>query len=43
MLAPDIVMACLDGTQPVRLTANSLFNTKLPLGWDGQRRLLGFA
>lgn len=43
MLAPDIVIACLDGTQPVRLTAHSLFNTELSVGWDDQRRLLGFA
>jgi site-specific DNA recombinase len=43
-LAPEIVDAILTGDQPVELTANRLrlFGT-LPLDWNRQRELLGFA
>ena len=42
MLAPDIVLACAEGTQPVRLTAASLLDADLPMRWQDQRELLGF-
>jgi site-specific DNA recombinase len=43
-LAPDIVEAILDGRQPVELTAARLKRVRdLPVSWDDQRRLLGFA
>lgn len=43
-LAPDIVAAIVDGRQPIGLTANRLMaNTRLPLEWQAQRELLGFA
>ena len=39
-LAPDIV----DGCQPIGLIADRLVaNTRLPLEWQAQRELLGFA
>jgi DNA invertase Pin-like site-specific DNA recombinase len=42
-LAPDIVTAILEGRQPVELTSRSLLRiSDLPLGWDEQRRALGF-
>jgi site-specific DNA recombinase len=42
-LAPDIVVAILDGKQPVDLTANKLMaDTRLPLDWRAQRAALGF-
>jgi len=42
-LAPDIVTAILDGRQPVTLTANKLMaDTRLPIDWAEQRRVLGF-
>ena len=42
-LAPDIVVAILDGRQPPELTANQLMrDTRLPLEWTAQRQLLGF-
>jgi len=43
MLAPDIVMACVEGTQPVHLTAARLLEAQLPMRWQDQRKLLGFA
>jgi len=43
MLAPDIIENCPDGTQPMRMTARTLLAAELPISWDGQRRLLGFA
>jgi hypothetical protein len=44
LLAPDIVGAILDGHQPPELTANRLMNdTRVPLDWGEQRRVLGFA
>ena len=40
-LAPDIVMAILDGRHPPQLTANRLMDdTRLPLDWTAQRELL---
>ena len=43
-LAPDIVVAVLDGKQPVDLTASKLMaDTRLPLDWRAQRAALGFA
>ncbi len=42
-LAPDIVEAILDGTQPVDLTAETLTRLPdLPVSWADQRALLGF-
>ena len=42
-LAPDIVTAILEGGHPPGLTAHKLMrDTRLPLDWDEQRRLLGF-
>lgn len=43
-LAPDIVQAILLGRQPADLTATKLKKLKnLPLCWEEQRQLLGFA
>jgi hypothetical protein len=43
-LAPDIVVAILNGRQPVALTASKLMtDTRLPLDWSEQRKVLGFA
>jgi site-specific DNA recombinase len=42
-LAPDIIAAILDGTQPAGLTGFQLMSKELPLDWALQRRLLGFA
>ena len=41
-LAPDIVTAILDGTQPEALTSTALRKINLPMDWAVQRRLLGF-
>lgn len=41
-LAPDIVNAILDGTQPEKLTRDVLLKANLPMDWSLQRRLLGF-
>ena len=42
-LAPDITAAILEGRQPVELTARSLLRcSELPIGWEDQRRALGF-
>ncbi len=42
-LAPDIVEAILDGSQPPELTAARLKRMRdLPLNWQQQRRYLGF-
>ena len=41
-LAPDIIAAILDGTQPAALTGSRLMATDLPMDWSLQRRLLGF-
>jgi len=40
-LAPDIVEAILDGTEPSGLSLRSL-SKNIPLMWDEQRRLFGF-
>ena len=41
-LAPDLVEAILDGTQPVALTPERLKRAcELPLLWDEQRAMLG--
>jgi hypothetical protein len=43
-LAPDITQAILDGRQPSYLTADKLLaHSRLPLAWQHQRTLLGFA
>jgi site-specific DNA recombinase len=43
-LAPDIVMAILNGRQPAALTATKLMaDTRLPFAWTEQRKALGFA
>jgi len=43
-LAPDITQAILDGRQPSDLTADKLLtHSRLPLAWQDQRILLGFA
>ena len=43
-LAPDIVSAILSGRNSPELTARRLMDdTRLPLDWNEQRRLLGFA
>jgi len=42
-LAPDIVVAILNGRHPVALTASRLMaDTRLPLDWSEQRRSFGF-
>ncbi|MFC4293548.1 recombinase family protein [Novosphingobium tardum] len=41
-LAPDIVTAILDGTQPETLTKDVLLKANLPTDWSVQRKLLGF-
>ena len=41
-LAPDIVRAILQGTQPHQLTANALMRAvPLPIDWVAQRKVLG--
>ena len=43
-LVPDITQAILDGRQPPDLTADKLpAHSRLPLAWDEQRTVLGFA
>lgn len=43
-LAPDIIAAILDGRQPVQLNRQRLARaTNLPVDWQGQRQMLGFA
>ena len=43
-LAPDIVAAIADGRQPVTLTGRRLLRaTNIPLSWEAQRKLFGFA
>jgi hypothetical protein len=41
-LAPDILAAIVDGTQPATLTRRKLIECDLPTDWGLQRRLLGF-
>ena len=43
-LAPDITAAILDGRQPVQLNRQRLARAaKVPLEWQAQRKMLGFA
>ena len=42
-LAPDIITAILDGTQPVALTHDVLPKANISLDWSVQRKLLGFS
>jgi len=42
-LAPDIVAAILDGTQPKDLHRKKLLFSTLPIDWALQRKMLGFA
>ena len=42
-LAPDIVEAILAGQQPRSLTRRRLATIELPIDWQQQRRMLGFA
>ena len=42
-LAPDIVVAILEGRQPLGFLSKTLFEVALPLAWDEQRDVLGFA
>ena len=42
-LAPDVIAAIADGQHPLHLNATKLAaETRLPLLWDDQRRILGF-
>src|SRR6202171_6015103 len=43
-LAPDITTAIINGRKPPQLTAQTLMRLtpRLPAGWAGQRKLLGF-
>ena len=43
LLAPDIVVAILEGRQPSSLNASSLMQIELPLAWQDQGTVLGFA
>ncbi len=43
-MAPDIISAIVDGTQPPDLTGRKIMRiNKIPLDWAGQREMLGFA
>jgi hypothetical protein len=43
-LAPDIVAAIADGRQPPTLTGRRILRaTNIPLSWEAQRTLFGFA
>jgi len=42
-LAPDIVEAIVQGSQPATLTHQKLLSTALPIRWKDQRTVLGFA
>jgi len=42
-LAPDIVIAIVEGRQPEHLTAKRLMDTALSLSWAEQRAVLGFS
>lgn len=42
-MAPDIISAILDGTQPPDLTGRKIMRIKkIPLDWAGQRKMFGF-
>jgi site-specific DNA recombinase len=43
-LAPDIIAAIMDGTQPANLTGRKLTRANaIPLDWPNQRKMFGFA
>ncbi|MGB3806980.1 MAG: recombinase family protein [Erythrobacter sp.] len=42
-LAPDIVTAIVDGSQPTGLTRRRLMRSSIPTDWALQRRMFGFA
>ncbi|GAB5488764.1 MAG: hypothetical protein Pars2KO_23340 [Parasphingorhabdus sp.] len=43
-MAPDIISAIVDGTQPPDLTGRKIMGiNKIPLDWAGQRKMFGFA
>ena len=43
-LAPDMISAILDGTQPAQLTGRRLIRANaIPLDWASQRKMFGFA
>ena len=42
-LSPAIVQAILDGRQPADLSLEKLLRTDIPLDWDRQAEVLGFA
>ncbi|TSB01582.1 recombinase family protein [Sphingorhabdus contaminans] len=41
-LAPDIISAIMEGTQPVTLKKSDLLSKELPMCWKNQRVFLGF-
>jgi site-specific DNA recombinase len=41
-LSPEIVIAIIEGRQPLALTPRRLLDTDLPLCWQKQKQLLGF-
>ena len=41
-LAPDIIAAIADGTQPCELDRKTLASSHIPLDWGVQRRMFGF-
>lgn len=42
-MAPDIISAIIDGTQPPNLTGRKIMRiNKIPLDWPGQRKMFGF-
>ncbi len=43
LLSPRITLAVLEGRQPAHVTIETIRNCDLPLGWDAQEQLLGFA
>ena len=43
-LAPDMISAILDGSQPLQLTGRRLIRANaIPLDWPSQRKMFGFA
>ncbi len=43
-LAPDIISAIINGTQPAGLTGRKIMRqNNIPLDWAGQRSMFGFA
>ena len=44
-LAPDIIQSILDGRQPRQLSLHAMRGRQgdVPLDWEGQRRMFGFA